>query len=266
VSSLSYIRDVQYRDDRNLTARQSLYRFQEPRLDIWARILEAGRFTGDESVVDVGCGNGLYLGAMHARGHRGVVCGIDLAPGMLPAVAGRAPDARLLVGDAQRLPFPDASFDRALALHMLYHVPDRSRAIAELRRVTRADGCAVVVTNSERHLHELDDIIANATLAATGVAVRPMEQSMRRFSVESAPAELREHFDDVEFYALASRLRITEVEPVVAYVRSMKRFVANPELEHSAAVLASVEEQTRATIERDGVLPASTVVGCFVCR
>jgi ubiquinone/menaquinone biosynthesis C-methylase UbiE len=266
MSSLSYIRDVQYRDDRNLSARQSLYRFQEPRVDIWGRVLEAGLSTGGESVVDVGCGNGLYLGALHARGHRGRVYGMDLSPGMLPGARSRAPQAALLVGDAQQLPFPDASFDRALALHMLYHVPDRSRAIAELRRVTRSNGCAIVVTNSEQHLGELDDIIANATLAATGVAVRPMERSMQRFSVESAPAELGEHFDDVELHALNSQLLITEVEPVVAYVASMKRFVANPDLAHTDAVLASVAAQVRATIERDGVLRARTLVGCFVCR
>jgi SAM-dependent methyltransferase len=47
------------------------------------------------------------------------------------------------------LPFEDASFDRALAIHVLEHLPDLPSAIAELRRVLKDDGRLVVVIPCE---------------------------------------------------------------------------------------------------------------------
>ena len=52
------------------------------------------------------------------------------------------------VVNAQSLPFADDSFDVVVANHMLYHVPDPSQAVAELRRVLRDDG--VLVAEHER--------------------------------------------------------------------------------------------------------------------
>ena len=79
------------------------------------------------------------------------MCGADLSPGMLHSARPLAGSDPLLVADAQALPFPCDAFDVTLAMHMLYHVPDRALAIAELRRVLRPDGVALVVTNSQRH-------------------------------------------------------------------------------------------------------------------
>jgi hypothetical protein len=57
----SFLRDVQYRTDANLTARQSIYAYQQPPVDLIGRVLDlalpAGR--GAEVVADIGCGNGL---------------------------------------------------------------------------------------------------------------------------------------------------------------------------------------------------------------
>jgi ubiquinone/menaquinone biosynthesis C-methylase UbiE len=63
----------------------------------------------------------------------------DLSPGMVETARGALaavphPFAFAMV-DAQAIPFPDATFDVVIASFMLYHVPDRSRALAEIRRV-----------------------------------------------------------------------------------------------------------------------------------
>jgi len=68
---------------------------------------------------------------------------------MLAAARSRAGShVFLIAGDAQWLPFADASFDCILAMHMLYHVPDRDLAIAEMRRVLRPGGVLLALTNS----------------------------------------------------------------------------------------------------------------------
>ena len=138
----------QYGDDRNLAARQSIYAFQRPQLNLHASSIDLAELAGDESVLDVGCGNGRYLAELRTRGHRGFVCGADLSDGMLRTARLDAGDVPLIVTDAQALPLASGSFDVGLMMHMLYHVPDRAKALAEIRRVVRPGGVALVLTNS----------------------------------------------------------------------------------------------------------------------
>lgn len=261
MSSAHYIREVQYKNDSKLSARQSIYVYQQPRIVLWQRVLDLAELRGDERVVDVGCGNGLYLGALERGAHRGLCCGLDFSPGMLPAAAERAPHAALMVGDAQRLPFPDDSVDVALSMHMLYHVPDRTVAIAELRRVVRPDGRALVVTNSEQHLAELDDLIAAACGDAGRQAIRVMERSMKNFSVENAPSMLGVSFSRVEPHRFDSELVITEVAPVLGYARSMRAL-----LDDDGRVIEHLADRVSREIDAHGALRVRTRVGCFVCR
>jgi ubiquinone/menaquinone biosynthesis C-methylase UbiE len=256
-----YLTGVQYASDGNLSARQAIYRFQQPLIRSSAWALDLVPLAGDERILDVGCGNGLHLAELTRREHRGAVCGMDLSNGMLPAARARS-DAALLVGDAQRLPFADASFDRVLAMHMLYHVPDRDLAIAEFRRVLRPDGVALALTNSHRHLEELNDLVGAALFELNGTDPARLRAYLR-FSSESGEAELRRHFATVVRHDVESTLVVTEVDAVVAYVESMGSIA-----QASAAgspILREVEARTRAVIEREGAFRIRTEVGCFVC-
>jgi SAM-dependent methyltransferase len=254
--SRRYIREQQYKTDANLAARQAIYAYQEPRVDLARRALALAELEGDESVLDIGCGNGVYLGALAGTGHRGLVAGMDLSPGMLDAAGARAWDARLMIGDAQSVPFVDGAFGVTLAMHMLYHVPDRALAIRELRRVTRSGGVALVVTNSEHHLQEIHDVV----FAAAG---RSLPSHRLSFKIETGEPELRAGFASVEPHLFESRLNVPEVEPVLDYVRSMKAFVASDDLE---PVLDDIRARVQTEIDRDGVFRVRTGVGCFVCR
>ena len=87
----SFLRDVQYRDEANLAARQSIYAYAEPKRNLIGLALASLELAGRETVADVGCGNGRYLAGLAARGHRGRVLGLDLSPGMLSAARLAAP-------------------------------------------------------------------------------------------------------------------------------------------------------------------------------
>jgi methylase of polypeptide subunit release factors len=80
----SYLTSTQYRTDANLAARQSIYAYQQPRLDLAGTVLDLAGLTGAETVADVGCGNGVYLAALARRGHRGPIIGVDLSPPRRP--------------------------------------------------------------------------------------------------------------------------------------------------------------------------------------
>ncbi|WP_443678873.1 class I SAM-dependent methyltransferase [Prauserella halophila] len=114
-------------------------RFWELRLLRDTRTWLCGRATGE--VLEVAIGTGLNLSSYPS----GVtVHGIDLSPGMLKQARSRAEELGLDVdvaeGNAQRLEFPDASFDTVVCTLSLCSVPDDRAVVAEMWRVLRPGG------------------------------------------------------------------------------------------------------------------------------
>lgn len=82
--------------------------------------------------LDVACGSGFLT-----RHLKGFVVGLDQSRAMVALAQSRLTAGLALVGDALRLPFADASFDRVLTGHFYGHLPDAERAafLSEARRV-----------------------------------------------------------------------------------------------------------------------------------
>jgi SAM-dependent methyltransferase len=96
-------------------------------------------------VLDVACGTGVVARTVADRlAGNGRVVGMDLNPNMLTVARRVRPDLDWQRGDAGRLPFPDASFDRVLCQMALMFFPDRSAALREMARVTRTGGIVAV--------------------------------------------------------------------------------------------------------------------------
>lgn len=93
---------------------------------------------GSGRCLEVGCGGGVQTGAIAAAGWS--VVGLDLSADQLRVARQRAPTARLVQGDAIRLPFPDASFDAVAATFIHTDVDDWGAVVAEAARVLRAGG------------------------------------------------------------------------------------------------------------------------------
>jgi ubiquinone/menaquinone biosynthesis C-methylase UbiE len=93
---------------------------------------------GAERVLEVGCGTGHWLAQMHSWGCK--VSGLDLSAQMLARAVQHAPQAQLVRGRAEALPWLDASFDRVVCVNALHHVEGKPGFIAEARRVLRPGG------------------------------------------------------------------------------------------------------------------------------
>ena len=85
------------------------------------------------SLLDVACGPGFVSEAAAARGARPV--GVDVAAAMVERARARCPDLAFVVGDALRLPFPDASFDAVTINFGILHLSRPELALSEARRV-----------------------------------------------------------------------------------------------------------------------------------
>jgi ubiquinone/menaquinone biosynthesis C-methylase UbiE len=117
-------------------------------------ILEYDRAHGLR-VLDVGCGQGIDVVRYAAAGAR--VTGIDLTPRHVELacahVAAAGLIAEIVVGDAEKLPFPDASFDRVSSNGVLHHTPDMPRALREIRRVLSPAGEVRVIVYNRNSFH-----------------------------------------------------------------------------------------------------------------
>jgi SAM-dependent methyltransferase len=155
-------------------------------------------------VVDVGCGTGRAVPVLRASaGSTGKIVALDLTPEMLRQAGPRcaAAGARLVLGDARRLPLADAAADGVFAAGLVNHLPDAEAGFRELARITRPGGRLVLFHPSGR-----------AALAARhGRTLRLDEplagEPLRRLTTVSGWRLIA--YDDApeRFYALAVRER-----------------------------------------------------------
>jgi SAM-dependent methyltransferase len=220
VTDRAVLAGAAYASGQGLAARQSLYRYQQPRYDL-PGIVEHELTDAHGLVVDVGCGNGEFLRHLSRSRADLILVGLDIAPGVL-ADSGFGP-ARVAVADAQRLPLADGSAAAVLAMHMLYHVPDISRALDEVCRVLTPGGHLIVSTNSASDKHELDRLWIRAAGDVLGVDEGPSRVSLSaRFTLEDAPGELSRNFDDVQVIPLDGTITVTDPAAVVAHLASYR--------------------------------------------
>lgn len=222
----AYLRQRQYANAANLDARVALHLRFSTNPYGWMRwvfdhLLEWA--PGDEmAALEFGCGPAhLWRENIQRIPPGWQVTLSDLSPGMVEearqALATSERAFTLRVVDVQDAPFGDASFDMVVANHMLYHVPNREKAIAEARRLLRPGGVFVAATNGPEHLQELADLCSEFKLPVD--MWRPGLTG--GFSLENGAEQLRRAFDHVTLAVYDDGLLLTEAEPVVAYIDSM---------------------------------------------
>ncbi len=156
--------------------------------------------------------------------------------------------------DAQSIPFEAASFDRVIADCMLYHVPDRPRAIAEISRVLKPDGYLYAATFSKQIFSELEDIFRKCNLSSWLDDVSFAEN----FCVENGREQLAPHFSHIKLHHLENRLVITDVEPLLAMMKTN-----TPKAEYDEAQFQQLRELTQQELARKGSMHINFDMGLF---
>ena len=152
------------------------------------------KLNGSEDVLDVGFGGGIGLELVSRRLPSGRLFGVDISEEMADRAARRFADARrhgsarVLVGDVSKLPFADASFDRAYSVNAVFFWPDPAAGIAEIYRVLRPGGSAVIAGPNSAFLLARLAGIGPAAPSGPGAVRRIAESAgFRNVRVRRAP-------------------------------------------------------------------------------
>ena len=211
------------------------------------------------AVLDVGCGPGTFHLALSGMW----IVGLDLSMGMLREA--RRLGTRCIQGDAQRLPFRDASFDRVTSNHMLFHVPDRELALREMRRVLRHGGRAVLTTNGNPFLPRLAELHTEVARAAGLV---PQPGGVSRFTMDDLELVQRV-FPNAQRHVLSGALVVPDADSVLRYYASsaVDRVADAPaDGSHRPILLNAMRRRLQAIIAAEGAFKDPKTAGWFTAQ
>lgn len=249
-----------YSDDAKLRARQRLWASQSPPFDLVGWTLDLVVLDDATRLLDLGCGNGAYLRRLREAGVPAVGC--DLSFGILPV----GEHAELVNADAMVLPFRGDSFDVVLAPHMLYHVPDLSKAVREIRRVLRRGGTLVAVSNGQNHIRSLTRLIEDSVREATP-GWEMQSQATHGFSLENGHHALGASFSAVACVRPDSPPAVALTDPSLAaeYVASMGDGYEHEVNRPWDEVVEHVRRAVQDGIDSNGSFVVAGDPGAFVC-
>jgi ubiquinone/menaquinone biosynthesis C-methylase UbiE len=205
-------------------------------------------------VLEVGCGDGSIWGENLGRVPESWRLMLtDMSPAMVDAARDALGErAAYAVADVQELPFADGRFDGAIANHVLFHVEDRATALGELSRVLRPGGILVGTMIGRDHFRETRALIGEESVI--------WSESRERFGIETARPQLEQLFVDVEIEPYPDSLAVTEVQPLLDFVRSLD----TPGL--TEAQVSEIRRVAAEAIATEGAFHVTKSLGRFRAR
>jgi len=251
-----YLLNEQYKDASNFNERlQAIQNLSIQQIDWYKWIFGLITKTPTSRVLELGCGPGyLWKNNLEQIPLDWDITLSDFSPGMLKEAhnnlrhCSRHFTFQLI--DAQEIPFEDARFDIVIANLMLYHVPDRTSALAEIKRVLKPHGIFYAATITETALASLDKFLHAAGL--------PTWEEVFSFSLENGANQLASWFAHIKRSRLDNTLVVKEVEPLVALIRS-----GVPRSDQNEASFQRLREILQQEISQQGAIYINMDIGLF---
>jgi ubiquinone/menaquinone biosynthesis C-methylase UbiE len=270
-----YLKNEQYKDASNLNARLEIHRrFSTNPYGWFTWVFDTLETLPKRArVLELGCGPAsMWTACVDRIPADWNITLSDLSDGMLKQaeqnLAGLPRSFSFKQIDVQSIPFDDETFDIVIANHMLYHVPDRAKAIKEIRRVLRSPepvsgrspelssgkpgGHLIATTVGENHLKEIDAWLKRVS------AEIDFGWFVNLFSLENGLAQLQPSFEQVEMRRYEDSLQITEIEPLMAYIGSGLRAA-----QLSEPALAELRSNLEGELQSKGALFVTKDSGLF---
>jgi len=208
-------------------------------------IVEAFPTLAAKQILDIGCGNGVLARSLSARGAH--VAGVDPNEEALTVARHTVPSGAFYQTSAEAMPFADNSFDGAIFLNSLHHVPRSGmhQALREAARIVRSAGRIVIIEPlAAGSFYSVLRLVEDETDA------RASAQETIKRALESRAFEQLRRIDYLRIEAFADLdqflVRVVAVEPARSAVVDKRR----PELEAAFRHCASISEDGRLVLEQ----------------
>jgi ubiquinone/menaquinone biosynthesis C-methylase UbiE len=219
-------------------------------------------------VLELGCGNGLLwrLNAKRVPGTWEITLS-DFSVGMIH-------DAKNTIGDSiknityeviniEHIPFEDHSYDLIIANNMLYHVPDRNKALSEIQRVLKKNGTFYATTFSKYYMKEMKEIISE--YRAKPVKENATNDLIQNFSIEDGGEQLKKYFNNIVLKPYDNILIINEAEPFINFIYSTVG-IQRDKIIFNEDEREPLTEFVKNIIERKGNISIPANSGLFICK
>lgn len=247
----------QYKDSSNLDARIAIHQRFSTNTQSWYHwIFESLlELPVQANVLELGCGAGTLWKECADKIPAGWnITLTDLSDGMLDAawrnLVPTGKSFKFEKIDAQSIPYEDKIFDVVIVNHVLHHVPDRKKALAEIKRILKDDGVLIATSIGDSHMKEMSDWVARASTHKSMFSLF--------FTLENGLEQLEQFFSKVNCSRYDDNLRVTEVEPVMAYIRSVTRAA-----DLSEENLGVIEKEITTVLKREGEIFITKDSGLF---
>ena len=259
ITDQQYLKSDQYKDSSNLDARAAIHeRFSTNPYGWFHWLFDILlKLPADAKILELGCGPAYMWKECASRiPSTWDITLSDLSSGMVDSawrnlvVTGRSYQFKEI--DAQDIPFEDETFDTVIANFMLYHVPDRPKALSEIKRVLKAGGKLIAATAGEQHMIEMVKYIRQAHVDNVWTPYN------NPFTLENGLEQVQAVFPTVTLSRYEDDLVVTEVEPIMAYIRSSIRAADVAENE-----LVRVQESLEKELKEKGSIFIQKDAGLF---
>jgi len=214
-------------------------------------------------VAELGFGPGWLLEELIAEGLDATVYGLDISPGMAGSAHDRfGEQIRIVIGDMERLPFRDGTFDVIATCWTLYFMNDIDTALAEIVRCLTPGGRLIAATNAPDHEAECGELVSEAIRIALG-RDEPEHDVALRFDFGTGERYVRRHFPAVELRAWHGEMVLTDPDDVAELWPKWEP--ALMPRDEQLAVRTEFLRLAREQLERDGALRIRRRNGAFVC-
>jgi ubiquinone/menaquinone biosynthesis C-methylase UbiE len=254
-----YLTQDQYKDASNLDARIAIHqRFSTNPMGWFNWVFDSfAQLPANANILELGCGAGTMWKECASCIPTGwAITLTDLSDGMLDAAwrnlvpLGRGFKFEKM--DAQSIPYGDKTFDVVIANHMLYHVPDREKALTEIKRILKDDGRFIATTVGNTHMQEMYQL-----LKRVNTNPRP-DMFVNPFTLENGQEQLQNVFPQVKKSQYADNLQVTELDPLIAYIRS-----SIGAIDLSEEKLDKLKKDLSAVLEKEGKIFITKDSGLF---
>ena len=224
----------------------------------WANwVFEQYKFRENINVLELGCGTGgTWIGREEQipKGTKIILTDIsDLMIQKTKEKHGTSTYFSFQVMDVQNITFEDGYFDIIIANHMLYHVLNISKALSEIKRVLKNDGCFYATTTGLNHLKELQEIYR-----VYEGKVKFNYSNEITFNLENGINILKEYFGEIEKHHYIDSLEVTEAQDLMDYIISYNEI---PKIVYDE-IYGIIEKE----INKRGMFKIKKDSGMFICR